>query len=346
MSEGTPSPTKQSLALLAEFEGKAETRDHLYQRISAITGLSESSIRAAASRAGLTSSSRSLRCILSEEEEDALVEVCVMRTREGSPLTIPAFIKVASIFARKGENGPQLTHSFVRGFIKRHSDILCKRKGKITSPKRTYEAMLQKTEDFIDEVNNYMAGNRMNSSNIVVFDETIIGDTVSVPVVIGERRKSGGGTINVTYTRELALGCYIPFSMPDGSTPYRVYIFKSGDLKENEGILYALAPPCEKELRKVPHMVFLESEKGYLTAEHFDYIMDDFAKWWNTTRPGLECFLISDNLRIHTNSDLVTEAGTKGITMINIMAQSSHWFQVHDQQPFGGLKKKNEYEKI
>jgi hypothetical protein len=75
--------------------------------------------------------------------------------------------------------------------------------------------------------------------------------------------------------------------------------------------------------------------------------MHDIAKWWNTTRPGLECFLISDNLRIHTNSDLVTEAGTKGITMINIMAQSSHWFQVHDQQPFGGLKKKiNEYEKI
>ena len=270
----------------------------------------------------------------SEEEEDALVEVCVRRTREGFPFTILAFIKVASIFAGKDENGPQLTRSFVRGFIKRYSDTLRKKKGKVTSPKRSYETMLQKTEDFIVDINSKMAGNN------------VIGDEVSVPVVIGERRKSGGGTINVSYTRELALSCYIPFSMSDGSTPYHVYIFKSKDLKENEGILFALAPPCEKELRNVPHMVFLESEKGYLTAAHFEYIMDDFAKWWNTTRPGLECFLISDNLRIHKNEGIVNEARTKGINMINIMPGSSHWFQVHDQQPFGGLKKKMSMKKF
>ena len=75
MSEGTPSPTKQSLAQVAKFECTAETRDHLYQRISMTTGLSETSIPAAASTTGLTSSSRSLRCILLEEEEDALVQV-------------------------------------------------------------------------------------------------------------------------------------------------------------------------------------------------------------------------------------------------------------------------------
>ena len=58
----------------------------------------------------------------------------------------------------------------------------------------------------------------MNSHNIVVFDESVIGDSVTVPVVIGEKRKSGGSNNNYVQTRQARLGCYIPFSMPDGTT--------------------------------------------------------------------------------------------------------------------------------
>ncbi len=346
MSEANCSPTKQALYKLVEYEGKASTRDHIYQRLSLETGLSESSIRAAASRSGLTSSSRSLRCIFSEEEEDALVQVCVILAREGRPFTIPAFIRVASIFAEKENEESFLAYSFFRKFMKRHSDSLCKRKGIITSETRTYRAMLEKTEEFITLINSKLEKNTMNSKNIVVFDETVIGDDVSVPIVIGERRKSGGGNIHVSYTRDAALGCYIPFSMPDGTTPFRVYIFKSEELKEEGDILYALSPAEDRELRSHPHMIFLESEKGYLTTAHFRYIMDQFIEWWTSTRSGLECFLISDNLRIHTNKDIVMKAREKGIHMFNIMPGTSHWFQVHDQQPFGGLKKKMSQKKF
>ncbi len=68
--------------------------------------------------------------------------------------------------------------------------------------------------------------------------------------------------------------------------------------------------------------------------------MEEFTKWWTATRPGLECFLISDNLRTHTNTEIVDKAKSNGIHMHNIMPGSSHWFQVHDQKPFGSLKKK------
>ncbi len=340
MSDTPRSVISKALYKLEEYKSKSSTRDHIYRRVSLDTGIPESTLRSAASRAGLTSSSRSLRCVFSEEEEDALVQLCVMRAREGKPFTIPAFIKVASIFAGRTGKGSFFTHSFAYSFLNRHYDSLCRRTGKVTSRNRSYMGMLQKTREFISLINRHMEGNTMNSSNIVVFDETVIGDDVKVPVVIGERRKSGGGTINVSYTRELALGCYIPFSMPDGSTPFRVYIFRSGQLKENEGFLYTLSPDGERELRRVPRMLFLESEKGYLTTAHFKYIMDEFAKWWTESHPGLECFLLRDNLRVHTNKDIVAKALTKGIHMLNIMPGSSHWFQVHDQQPFGGLKKK------
>ena len=73
--------------------------------------------------------------------------------------------------------------------------------------------------------------------------------------------------------------------------------------------------------------------------------MDEFTKWWTSTRPGLDCYLISDNLSIHRNEEIVADAEAKGIHMLNIMPGSSHWFQVHDQLPFAILKKKLMIEK-
>ncbi len=230
-------------------------------------------------------------------------------------------------------------------FLDRHSDRLSSLKGKITSPTRNSDALLQNTEDFIESINMLMKQKTMNKQNIVVFDETVVGDSVSLPLVIGERKNFGGGNINVYRTRELALGSYIPFSMPDGSTPFRVFIFKTGKLKKNLWISNALAPAWEKGLRGHPHRLFLQSESGYISTELFACIMDEFTKWWTTTRPGLHCFLISDNLRVHRNEEIVEKASTKGIHMINIMPGSSHWFQVHDQLPFGNLKKKINIEK-
>ena len=40
------------------------------------------------------------------------------------------------------------------------------------------------------------------------------------------------------------------------------------------------------------------------------------------------------------NTAIVEKAESNGIYMLNIMAGSSHWFQVHDQLPFAILKKK------
>ena len=70
---------------------------------------------------------------------------------------------------------------------------------------------------------------RFNSRNVVIFDETVIGDSVTVPFVIGERRKSGGDSNNFVHTRQARLGCFIPFSMLDGATPLpRFYLQARG----------------------------------------------------------------------------------------------------------------------
>ena len=200
--------------------------------------------------------------------------------------------------------------------------------------------MLEKTEDFIELLNNSMASKMMNQNNIVVFDESVIGDCVSQCKRLGEKTDFGGNNINVYETRESALGSYIPFSLPDGSTPFRVFIVKTGKKGKKFSTDTALVPKKEKAILRRPHRLFLSSETGYISSEQFETIMAEFASWWQATRPGLDCFMISDNLRIHCNKRIVNTAMSKGIHMLNIMAGSSHWFQVHDQQPFGILKKK------
>ena len=47
---------------------------------------------------------------------------------------------------------------------------------------------------------------------------------------------------------------------------------------------------------------------GYLNVEVFTMILSEFLDIWNLVHPGVECFLLSDNLAIHTNSDIVSAA--------------------------------------
>ena len=92
-------------------------------------------------------------------------------------------------------------------------------------------------------------------------------------------------------------------------------------------------------LRQQSQRPFLENKTGRLTIELFRYVMDNFISLWTTPLPGLDCFLICDNLSVHKDCDIIKDTLSKGIHLINIMPGSSHWFQVHDQEPFAILKK-------
>ncbi len=217
--------------------------------------------------------------------------------------------------------------------------MLHTKKGKITSPTRSSGNTLSKTQEFVESIDRNVRRFRMNSKNIVVFDETVIGDSVTVPLVIGERRKSGGDNNNFVHTRQARLGCYIPFSMPDGTTPFRVFIFKLEDMQKDGTPFRVLTPKKETGYRGDPYRLYLSSPTGFLNNSLFEYIIIKFAKWWKSTQGAIDCFLISDNLRIHKNKKIKAFAKTMGLHMKNIMPGTSHWFQVHDQQPFGALKK-------
>ena len=188
-------PAKDFLQELEKYISRSTTRKKAYQLLAKKTGKSEDAFRKAAKKHGLVKKEHNMHCALSEEEEKALVHTCILYARQYTPLTIPGFINLASIFAERPADKPFSRH-FVKNFVRRHSDELRMGEGKVTSSKRCFESMRRNTIEFVESINDVRLKNTMNKNNIVVFDETIIGDGEYIPLVIGERKDSGGGNIN------------------------------------------------------------------------------------------------------------------------------------------------------
>ena len=121
---------------------------------------------------------------------------------------------------------------------------------------------------------------------------------------------------------------------------FAFFIFRTGTNARGKSFCTSIWAERKKEVSERTSSYAFPSEwTGYLTIELFRYIMKKFENWWTSTRPGLHCFLICNIVTLFKRQDVVVS-----IYFINIMPGSSHWFQVHYQQPFGQLKEKNDEE--
>ena len=224
--------TGECLYKLKVYMSVASTRTEAYKRLAEEYGVSVAAIKTAASRACLTLPPHSLQYSFTIEEEDAIAAICIKNARQGTPLTIPDFIEMLSRY-KNFPDGHRFSRHFVSDFVDRHSSLLKIGAGKVTSPTRSLDNMDKLTEKFIADLTPLIESNTLNKNNMFVFDETIIGDSDVKQLFIGERRKSGGGSITVFKRRSKALGCFIPFSKCDGTTPFRVFITKDGKPEES-----------------------------------------------------------------------------------------------------------------
>jgi len=104
--------------------------------------------------------------------------------------------------------------------------------GKTMSSTRNNEEIQSKTLDFVSYLNGFFEKNIINRNNLVMFDETVVSVDFSLPEAIGLVRNSGGGNVHVEQSRQSVHFRFIPFSLGDGSTPLRVVIYKSSDLRK------------------------------------------------------------------------------------------------------------------
>ena len=152
MTKVKQSPTKQALMEFKKLRGTAFKRDQAYSYLAEKYHLKQSSIRAAASRAGLTDKATSLKRIFSTKDEEALVEVCIRQSRQYRPFTVPEFQHVAREFAGKLKKHRNFGRKFIHCFVKRHRKVLNMKRGKLTSPTRNSHNIYAKTQAFIDKL--------------------------------------------------------------------------------------------------------------------------------------------------------------------------------------------------
>ena len=126
----------------------------------------------------------------------------------------------------------RISRHFVSDFVKRHDDTLGCNPGKITSSKCSSDVMDQYTDSFIAGIASLFEQKTINNKNLFVCDETMIGDPDVKQLRVGKHRKSGGGNITLFNKRGKVLGCFLPFSRCDGTTPFRVYVTKEKRKKE------------------------------------------------------------------------------------------------------------------
>ena len=126
-----------------------------------------------------------------------------------------------------------------------------------------------------------------------------------MPILIGERRKSGSGNRYVIETRKAALDCHTSFSIPDRSTPYRVFVFITGKLKKGQEILNILVPKDKTGLCCDERRVFLASETSYVILDLFHRILKEFIKWRKGTFITLYYNIIRLTLRVDTNKEVI-----------------------------------------
>jgi hypothetical protein len=120
-----------------------------------------------------------------------------------------------------------------------------------------------------------------------------------------------------------------------------VYTSSREKQKKNKSEFVGTAP-LEKYQRKTRGSLsrfYGFTETGYINKQLFEEAIHKFIDQWTLMHPGLDVFLIGDQLGSHFNIDLIEYAMQKNVFMWFFAANSSHFLQPLDSTPFALFKK-------
>lgn len=224
----------------------------------------------------------SLKCVLTPWTEQLAVAMCELNSLADMPF---GFENVKVIIEQLAQR--EVSNHVVRNFLKRNASSLTYKHGKMLSPSRVANNIVVETERFIQAWGELVENNRILKFNVIVFDETVVGDPTKLGKVIACK---GKGAARVCCVHEKQLCVQVPFSSNDGSTLLIAYIFKKkkGEDRSKDCVMVRL-PQTHGE-RNQPERRYFVTETGYLNTEVFKKILNEFLDIWNLVHPGVECF--------------------------------------------------------
>lgn len=270
-----------------------------------------------------------MRNLLSPSMEDAVLGVICAFHSLDTPLDLPRVRKFLC-----GYVGADVSESYTRNFLLKHRKDIRLGERSVLSKTRIDGTVAAQAGEFNRQFSGMRACRNFNLFNSFVCDETRIGRNPSGNLVVLDTLLCHRNDVQ---PRGESLATLIPFTNFIGETPFLVLIYKHEGAPGSKQTVHV--PIGREGLRRSRHIMRLTSDTGYLTRELWADIMREFRAWWNSFHPGLELYLLFDNLGSHLDEDLIMKEMENLFYMWTIMKNTSHWFQVHDQYVFAVLKR-------
>jgi len=341
VSPGRGLPAAAYLPLLMKLEADPIQRPHARAMVSALCGVTQGALRTAACRARAGSVGYSGHLALPEQEEAALVGVCVAMALYKEPFKPDEFRQFVEAYT-----GRNFGLHFVHDFVGRHCDVLALRAARITTVQRTATDQVGEMERWVAQWDALRRRWPMSENTLLYYDEMRFGyrsdgDNCIVLAGRGDAKKKD--------IRGEVLGSMTAFISAAGRLYAIFYVFPFTSRSDRDGNEKAEAPafiPCPQrgDLRAGrgdPHRFYMLSPTGYVRTIHHTLIMRKIAELWAVDHPeGLVATFLGDNLGVHRDALVLDHALRRGILLWFTVAHTSHYSSPLDALPFAVWQQK------
>ena len=139
----------------------------------------------------------SLKCVLSQEAESMAVTLCELHALADKPMLSGQVQEAMETLAQH-----KISRHAVLNFLKRNASKLTNQTGKMLSPSSVTANIVEQTERFTEQWSELVERKRIHSFDMVMFDKTVIDDTVNLGKAIDTRDRR---TARVCRVREKQL---------------------------------------------------------------------------------------------------------------------------------------------
>jgi len=247
------------------------------------------------------------RCVLTKDQEVALVSVCQAFT--ASKNSLKAW-HVQLIIYKLWEH--RVSGAWVSRFIARHKRVLATRHCQALSKKRVAPVMVDAVDGFVRVIAAEHA--RAPGGHLPAF---VILNVDEYRVIFKEKafyftkRLSGDGKADVVSSRRDAGVSYLPFVAADGTRILDVIVGKArfdDEHDEAKARTLVVEVPRRYKHRGEPRRIYVFSPTSYVDGIAWDVIVREFKKEWVLHNPGLDCYVYCDHLDVHSkDTELLKE---------------------------------------
>jgi len=268
---------------------------------------------------------------LSPEQETSLLITLVAFSENNEGLTPREVIKVV-----KDGYGIDVSRTWVHRFLEKNKEQIRRRKPMVCSKARNKVADDTLIFRYVNSLLRMHAITSFGPHQIVNYDESrlYVGpDCIKYSRILEASWKMKPQ--KVVDSGKSETGSVLPFITASGEIVFVAVVTKPLGERSTISISEELGANSRTT---VPHKVYY-TDTSYVNSDLFERILNDFAKEWEARYPGLHCLVIGDNLSVHEDIDMRNKMLGRGLHMLFLPPNTTHWSQPLDIILFGLLKK-------